>query len=322
MIVLKTEVRVSRNLKGFNFVEKLDLDSALQIESKVSDALTELGYDFKKIKDMSSLDKLDLFETVSSGDIFKNELMSGIYMSDKKPMVLLNETDHIVIQDATNGFEIDKLYDNIDKLDDFLSEKLNFAFSEEFGYLTSDPNLCGNGMNAAITLHLPATAYFGSNSLIESLNRLGYHVKTLSSDKGSVDSIMKISPDRTIGISEREYLSKLSNIAKEVVDMEEQNRKKLYFDDSVELEDIVNRAYGVLSNCRMISEVEFIEQLSDLFLGIELAILNPKKELILSDTISRFKNGRLQIETGSLLDMKSRDILRANEVRKMMKEVF
>lgn len=323
MIVLKTEVRVFRNLAGFEFVSKLDESEAKEIEGKVTDALNEIGYSFKKTRDMDSLEKLDLFESDSAtGEVFKHELISGVYRSDKKPTVLLNESDHIVIQSASRDFDVEGLYYNVDKLDDFLSAKLDYAFSEDFGYLTSNPNLCGNAMTASITLHLPATAYFGSDSLVGSLNRLGYHVSKLGSYRDSVDSIMKISPDRVIGISEKEYISKLENITREIIDMEEQNRKKLYLDYSNELEDMANRAYGVLSNCRMISEVEFIEKLSDLFLGIELSVLKPSVDLNLSETISKFKNGRLQIESGSLLDMKTRDILRAKGIRKMMKEVF
>lgn len=323
MIVLKTEVKIFRNISGFNFVDKIDIKSAEEIENKVTETLFPLGYELRKTKEMNSLDKLKLYESYNAtGDIFKNELISGIYTSSQKPNVFLNDSDHIVIQSMSDGLELENIYDNADKLDDFVAEKIKFAYSEKFGFLTSNPNLCGNGMSASVLLHLPATSYFGNDSLISSLERLGYRVDRLNSERGSIDSILKLSPDRTIGITEKEYINKLNNITKEIVDIEEQNRKKLYMDYSIELEDIANRALGILSCCRMISENEVIEKLSDLFMGIELSILKPKIDLSLSGTITKFKNGRLQIQTGSLLDMKSRDVLRAKEVRKMMKEVF
>ena len=131
-------------------------------------------------------------------------------------------------------------------------------------------------MSASVLLHLPATSYFGNDSLIGSLKRLGYRVDRLNSERGSIDSILKLSPDRTIGITEKEYINKLNNITKEIVDMEEQNRKNLYLDHSIELEDIANRALGTLSCCRMISENEVIEKLSDLFMGIELSVLSQR----------------------------------------------
>lgn len=323
MIVLNSNVRVSRNLSGYNFVDKLDVESAKEIENKVSGSLQRLDYNLSKTVEMNSLDKLELYESDAvSGDIFKHELISGVYRSKNKPVVFLNETDHLVLQNSSNILNLEKLYDDVDKLDDYISESIEYAFSEKFGYLTSNPNFCGNAMTASVTLHIPAIAYFGAESLTSSLNRLGYHVNKLKSDNGNVDSIIKISPDRTIGITEREYLSKLENITREIMDMEEQNRKTLYLDFSNELEDKVNRAYGILLYSRMICETELIEMLSDLFLGIELSIFKTNKELDLAKVISKFKNGRLQIESGSLLDMKSRNILRAREVRKMMKEVF
>lgn len=87
-----------------------------------------------------------------------------------------------------------------------------------------------------------------------------------------------------------------------MADIEAQNRKKLYLDKIIDLEDMVNGAYGVLRNCRIISEDEMIERMSDLFLGIELSILKPKKKIDLIDTIKQFKNGAAKVQRGALTD--------------------
>ena len=101
-----------------------------------------------------------------------------------------------------------------------------------------------------------------------------------------------------------------------------ENRKKLYLDHIITLEDMVNRSFGVLANARVLSEEEMMQSMSMINLGIELSILKSKKDFDFYDEIMKLRNGHLQIERGSILDLKSRDILRANKSRALMKEVF
>ena len=60
------------------------------------------------------------------------------------------------------GLDLDGAYSAVDTLESVLSRALDFAFDEEFGYLTEDPADLGTGMHAELTLHLPALARAGS----------------------------------------------------------------------------------------------------------------------------------------------------------------
>ncbi|EFI41344.1 ATP--guanido phosphotransferase [Peptoniphilus sp. oral taxon 386] len=322
-IILFSEIRLDRNVKGYNFPSTINKDEALEITEKVEYAIRNRKYKKFLTSEMSSLDKLKHFEENGAGDIFKHEDISSIFISDEDPAVMVNGTNHISIFSSSEKLDLKNLYERVSRIDDLIDANVDYAYREDFGYLTANPQMCGTAMDVTIYFHLPATAYFGISSLVSSLSKLGYKVSTLSSGAAqSVGSIYKISHERVIGLEEMEYIDKLLGIAREIVDIEEQNRKKLYLDKIIELEDIVNRAVGVLSHCRIISEEEMINKMSDLFLGMELSILKPKKNMELLKTINSLKNGHLQIERGSLLDEKSRNILRANNIRKMMKEVF
>ncbi|MGO3751945.1 MAG: ATP--guanido phosphotransferase [Peptoniphilaceae bacterium] len=325
-IIKYSELKLNRNIKGFKFPNKLNSEEAKNLIDKLSGILKESDYKFYPTKNMTSLEKLKLYEeNISSGDIFKNESISGVYMKEDsdEPVIRINGSDHIEISKTAKKLNLKETYAELSNIDDILDEQLLYSFRDDFGFLTSNPNNCGNGLIAEVYLHLPATTYFGNTSLINGLNRLGYKVSTLDSERGNnLGSIYKISPERNIGIDEWDYLEKLSNVLKEIIDIEEQNRKTLYLDNIIDLEDIVNRAFGILKYCRKIEEEEMINRISDIFLGIELSILKPKKDLDLMDTINEFRNGHLQVEKGSLLDGKTRNILRANKIRKMIKEVF
>jgi len=55
-----------------------------------------------------------------------------------------------------SGFSLDEAWQDIDRLDDMLESMVNYAFNEEFGYLTACPTNVGTGMRASVMLHLPA----------------------------------------------------------------------------------------------------------------------------------------------------------------------
>ncbi|RVU54285.1 ATP--guanido phosphotransferase [Anaerosphaera multitolerans] len=323
-VLLNSEIKLYRNISGYNFPSKLNYEEAQEIVDEVSVPLLEEGYEKFTIEGLNSFEKLDLFEEgkITAG-VLENEKLSAVFLQEGSPAVLLNGEDHIMITKSSDELNFEEIYEEVSKVDDLLDSKLIYAYREDFGYLTSNPQRCGTGMVLESIVHLPATDYLGANSILSSLKRLGYSATPFTNGSSKfVGSIFRISPDRTIGQREEEYIDKFTNILKEVVDMEEQNRKKLYLERIIDLEDLVNRAYATLKYCRIIDEEEMISKMSDLFLGIELSILKPKKDIELMETINKFKNGHLQIERGSLLDVKSRNILRANNIRKMMKEVF
>ena len=69
---------------------------------------------------------------------------------------MVNEEDHLRLQVMRSGFALDEAWQDIDRLDDLLEQRVSYAFSEEFGYLTACPTNVGTGMRASVMLHLPA----------------------------------------------------------------------------------------------------------------------------------------------------------------------
>ena len=189
--------------------------------------------------------------------------------------------------------------------------------------MTSRVFNAGTGFKPIAFLYLPALNYFGINEIAKGLSRLGYTLGSYrDSSKKALASIYTLSFESTLTEEEGSYIEKLKLISDEIADVERENRKKLYLDNIISLEDMVNRSYGLLANARLLSEEEMMQSMSMINLGIELSILKPNREFDFYQEIMNLRNGHLQIERGSILDLKSRDILRANKSRALMKEVF
>ncbi|RYD03180.1 hypothetical protein N752_20295 [Desulforamulus aquiferis] len=58
---------------------------------------------------------------------------------------MVNEEDHLRIQCLLPGLQLKECWDLANTVDDGLEVGLNFAFSEEKGYLTSCPTNVGTG---------------------------------------------------------------------------------------------------------------------------------------------------------------------------------
>lgn len=323
-VVLNSKIRVNRNIKDFNFPSKLNEDEAKIIIDKVKEATSDLGYENINIKDTPALKKLELFEDeIITGELLKNVDKSIVLLKESSPEILVNELDHIVIQRSRSELNLKDSFDEVMKLDNDLDKKIDFSYNSDFGYLTSNPMNCGTGLVPSVTMHLPATVYYGILNEIKRLKSLGYNIEGIHGENTkSMGNIYIITPDRAIGLKDEDYIEKLNEISIEIMTSELEKRKKLYLENILDLEDMVYRSFGILKNARIIDEEEMMHHFSNIFLGIELNILKPSVELDLVDTVKKFKNGHIQIERGSLLDKRSRDILRANNIRRMIKEVF
>lgn len=323
-VILDSKIRINRNIKNFKFPARISKKDSDIIVDKVWDIVLPMGYEKKYIKDFSDIKKLELFEEeIITDDLLKNINKSAVFLKEGSPSILVNEIDHIVIQDERDTLDLDESYKLCKGIEEILSTNVDYSFNDDFGFLTSEIMSCGMGLVPSVTVHIPGISYFGVESLVERLNKLGYEIKGLYLKNGKVvGNLYKIYPSRSIGLSEESLIEKLKNILLEVMSMEKEKRKKIYFSDLVELEDIVNRSYGILKYAKRMQEEEMIFHLSNICLGVELSVIKANVDFDIMESIKNLRSGHIQIEYGSILDIKSIDILRANKVRKWIKEVF
>ncbi len=74
------------------------------------------------------------------------------------------------------------------KLDDFIEEKLDYAFSEKIGYLTTCPTNLGTGMRASVMMHLPALSMTDQISKVyKALTQIGMTIRGLYGEGSKID---------------------------------------------------------------------------------------------------------------------------------------
>ncbi|MDH5284796.1 MAG: ATP--guanido phosphotransferase, partial [Gemmatimonadota bacterium] len=198
---------------------------------------------------------------------------SAVLLRDRIGL-MLNEEDHLRLQGIRSGFDLQAAYQDVERMDSELGQRLAFAFHSEFGYLTSCPTNAGTGMRASVLIHLPGLVLTKEISkVLQGLAQVGLTFRGLYGEGSEVvGNFFQLSNQTTLGKSEQELLDHLGRMVRQVIEYEEQARHVLRRDVPIIIEDKVWRAYGLLRHARSLSFEEAMNLLSGVRLGVGLGL--------------------------------------------------
>ena len=292
-IVISSNVKFRRNLVGFNFPSTLDEVSGVKVLNKLADTILKMNSDYKiyKTKTLSELDRNIMFEKglLSNRVLSTYDYSATILSSDEEISIMLNEDDHIVETCTKQGLNLILAYDTLNAIDNELLSKLDIAFDDSFGFLTSNIGQVGTGLEVGVRLFLPGLRITGKIKNVQAeINSQGFDIQI------SADSIVKdneylflISNSQTIGKRESDYIIKITEIVIRICEMEVMARNelisKIYIDD---VKDRVFRAWGIVTNCFKISASEAQKLLTELKMGVALDFIRFKEIGCIEDLIA------------------------------------
>lgn len=325
-VVVSTRIRLARNLNKIPFESKCSKKDMEKIIDKMANITTNIGYNLKllKLKDMDSITKLSLVEKRLISPEFisnKNEEGAILINDDENICVMINEEDHLRIQVFSSGLETKALLDLAVELDSKINECIDYAYNDKFGFLTNCPTDAGTGMRASVMLHLPALTTTGNiRKILEIINNFGMNIRGIYGERStSQGDLYQISNKQSLGISEKDIIKNLELITDKVIEQERLARKHLG-KNSIELEDNLYRAFGILNNCKKLSLNEAKELISKVKLGTDLGIIKEMTDTKVSKLNLYIKNANLQKYYGRQLEDYERDIKRAELIKTIIAE--
>jgi protein arginine kinase len=230
---------------------------------------------------------------------------------------MINEEDHLRIQVLRAGFQLKKAWNAINDFDSALEEKLDYAFSPRWGYLTACPTNLGTGMRASAMMHLPALVISGQmEKIVRAVNQLGMVVRGLFGEGSDASgSIFQISNQTTLGEPEEEIIKRLQSVLQSIIEHELNARQKLLEADPRKLFDKIGRAYGILQHSHVLSSAEAMNLLSLLRLGIDLQIFPEDSRPVIDRLFIEAQPGHVQHAVQHDLEAGERDGMRATRLR-------
>ncbi|MBC7324425.1 MAG: ATP--guanido phosphotransferase, partial [Moorella sp. (in: Bacteria)] len=187
-------------------------------------------------------------------------------------------------------------------------------------YLTACPTNVGTGLRASTMLHLPALVLTKqAGPVLSALTKVSVAVRGLYGEGTEAHgNIFQVSNQITLGCSEEEIINNLSAVTVRLADQEREARELLRKQSPWQLEDRVGRAYGILTNARILSSQEALQLLSDVRLGVEMKILRGPDQRLLNQLMVRIQPGYLQLAAGKEMTPFERDVRRAAMVRELL----
>jgi protein arginine kinase len=327
-IVISTRIRLARNLAAFPFTNRSSAHQKAEIEGLLRDRIGKLELDprlsYVNVPTLSLLDRQFLVERqLISRELAAAEGPRGVALEPHETVSLMvNEEDHLRLQVMRSGFTLDEAWQDIDKVDDLLEQRVNYAFSEEFGYLTACPTNVGTGMRSSVMLHLPALGLTKQiEKVFRALQKINLAVRGLYGEGSRASGdFYQISNQVTLGKSESTILGEIREVIPQIITYERQARKTLISESRQALQDKIARAFGTLCSATMMTSEETMDLLSSVRLGINLGLLEEITIPTVNELFIHTQPAHLQKLMGSSLDGEERNSARARYLRTRLRE--
>lgn len=330
VIAISSRVRLARNFSGYPFPNQAESEQLSEILEKSREVFEQLNHDkdepwrFISMRDITSLDRHYLKERhmISPEYARKSDDRALIMRVDESIGVMVNEEDHLRIQCFLSGMRLMEAWRIASTIDDTFEEAIDYAFNDEYGYLTSCPTNVGTGMRASVMLHLPALTISGqSNEIFTSIKKHGIAVRGMYGEGSEcIGNLFQISNQITLGLSEETIIERLEGFIQQIIDKELETREKMLSEDRDKLEDRIWRSYGVLQYARIMPSHEALKLLSDVRLGYDLGIVKNLSRDLLDRLVQDLGPATIRKFSGMDMPNDKRDLFRAGWIRDRINE--
>lgn len=322
-IVISSRIRLARNLADYPFINRTTPQDRQNIGKALHDRIFEvISQNDIMYYDMEGLEKVDR-QFLVERHLVSREHAEGhagravVIDTHEKFSLMINEEDHLRMQVMQSGLNLQSVWEQINRIDDMIEEKITYAYHDRLGYLTACPTNVGTGLRVSVMLHLPALVITRQiEKVFRSLQKISLAVRGLYGEGSqAMGDFYQISNQITLGRSETDLVQQVGDIVPVIIDYERQAREFLIKESHENLHDRVSRAYGILRTAQTISSEETMHLLSSVRMGVNLGLIRDVSIPAVNELFLRTQPAHLQKLTGGELDSTDRNIERARYLR-------
>lgn len=273
-IVLYSRACIYRNIKGIPFPQKMVSSDREHVIDTVREAVKGSGMKFVRLDELDDKSKADLFDQYYATYAFLNDGGESAFLIDTEnsTCVTVNRTEHIEIDTILAGSNIREVFNRSNKVAVDLEKKIDIAYTEKFGFLTSDLRLLGTGLQLVFLVALPGiektqAAY---QMLSQRIAQYDWKIEpAIFAEETNQAGLYVIHNVATLGVEEASQLEMANRLINEVIFLERKCRSNIVRKKSLIVEDQYYRAYGLLRYARKLTTSEVMSLLLWLRLGLE-----------------------------------------------------
>jgi protein arginine kinase len=333
-IVLQSGISFSRNINGYIFGHRMHNKQRQEVESILIGCIQEavdLDLDIYRMSELSPTDIRIFSERNFIRDGKRKDLKSGhmlrgsgtggyivILTHGQRYYFLLGGNNHMELVSVRPGFSLDEAYINGKKIAGDMEKILGFVYNQELGYLNSEPNRLGAGIEIYVTLHLAGlTISDRIDEVARQLEKKGFELRS-----SWIDQYYDVYNRTSTGLGEKRLYEESLLIFEQLINNERAVRERIYKENKNSIEDRVWRSYGILLFSRLLPLYEAFDHLSRLRLGIGLGIINYLSVRDINLLLYYIQDNHLRRLCNVKGDGRNLDEARARFLRDYLKEVI
>lgn len=321
-IVLSTRIRLARNLDNQVFPARASQSQRQAVIALCTESLRKVpGLEDGCVHCLDQLGQparnLLVERHLISKELAGSKSSAVFINPDATCSIMINEEDHLRIQVVHAGFQLKRAWEQASKVDCFLDDILDIAFSPKHGFLTACPSNLGTGLRASVMLHLPGLVIAEQmEKVFRALNHDGLTVRGwLGEGSEANGSIFQISNQYTLGATEEEILRHLTHWLEEIIRQEHNARYILLAKDPEKFFDQVSRQLGILRHARLISSAEAMGALSIMRFACDIGMLPAVMRALIDRLLVEIQPAHVLASSQRRVTTKIRDSKRAAMLR-------
>jgi len=277
-IWLASSLELYRNIDKYLFPEKLDTERKKQVISLVSKAILSLDANQSPLliaaEKISPFAKQFLVEHFLTDYNFQNAHVGDAFIINQTGQLLttINLQNHLSLKTIDCLGELENSWNTLLKMEVAIGKSIPFAFSPKFGFLTSNPGLCGTGL--VVTVFLQLSALIHLNKLDEILDKHVEESIAITGIQGNpeeiIGDVLAIKNNHTLGLSEENIIATVRALTTKLLTEENRARNEIRNLQHAHIKDLVSRAFGIFVHSYQIEPTEALNAISLIKLGIEM----------------------------------------------------
>ncbi len=311
-VIVSVRARIARNLANFPFPSNFRGDDARRVQSLVFDAFAQMqgasaesGFHAVETASLDANGRRILEERgvlralprrVPPEGVRLPE--TGVVMStDGRCSTTVNCGDHIRISFFQSALGIQNAFDGAYRIDSALQERLQFAASYDFGYLTASFRDTGSALKLSARIHIPAAVRFGMLSRITDIakqSRLCVVPAFPELSQGSAaGNFFTIETTSALNGSEMSQLADFEAACRDIAETERKISTECADNKRTIVRNSVIRAYSIAKFSLLVSLREALDIISDIKFGLRLGMLEGISDDMLCGLLYRIQPGHL-----------------------------
>lgn len=285
--IISSKVKFVRNLKGVPFNTNTNSKALNEVLKLSIDACNQCGL---KAEVLSKINE-DVVEGLIDANMLEPDFVDDIKFkgcaTNDSTTVQINGSNHIEI--FSSDSDILNAYNNAKSVDKMLCNKLNFLYSDKYGFLNPDLDKIGCGMQTETLVILPALHQTNSvKKLPQYCDKLGFKIYSLNDQ----NLVYLIRSNTSLGYNEKQICELTSQYVNNVIKCEIEMCKNLA-NDTLEIMDKSVRAKAIINSCLKITSNELFKLIGDILIAINSGLEDTVTIENINNLINAIKNKKL-----------------------------